>query len=190
MMYVPFAQAPFWDAEIVVKSHLSASAIASTVRQQVHAIDRDVPISAVESMREAIHASVEQPRFRSMLLGLFAAIALVLAAAGIFGVISYSVSRRTHEIGIRMALGASSRSVLRLVLAESATLVMVGLALGIPAALALTRLLSNLLFAVRPTDPITFVAVATLLIAVALGASYFPTRRAMRVDPLVALRHE
>jgi putative ABC transport system permease protein len=190
MMYVPFAQAPFWEAEIVAKSNLSASAIASTVRQQVHAIDRDVPISAVESMREAIHASVEQPRFRSMLLGLFGAIALVLAAAGIFGVISYSVSRRTHEIGIRMALGASSRSVLRLVLTESATLVMVGLALGIPAALALTRLLSNLLFAVRPTDPITFVAVATLLIAVALGASYFPTRRAMRVDPLVALRHE
>jgi putative ABC transport system permease protein len=190
MMYVPFAQAPFWGAEIVVKSNLGAASIATTVRQQVHAIDRDVPISDVESMTEAIHASVEQPRFRTMLLGLFGAIALVLAAAGIFGVMSYSVSRRTHEIGVRMALGASSRSVLRLVLAESATLVAIGLAVGIPAGLALTRLLSNMLFAVRPSDPLTFLAVATLLIAVALGASYFPTRRAMRVDPLVALRHE
>ena len=190
MIYVPFEQSPFWVAEIVVRSKLDRASIAANIREQVHAVDKDLPVSNVESMTEAINASVEQPRFRTMLLGLFGAIALVLAAAGIFGVMSYSVSRRTHEIGIRMALGASRASVLRLVLSESGKLVLSGLCLGIAAALALSHLLSNLLFGVRPTDPLTFIAVAILLLGVALTASYVPTRRAMRVDPTVALRHE
>jgi putative ABC transport system permease protein len=190
MMYVPFAQAPFWEAEIVVESGLSAANIAAAIRQQVHAMDKDLPVGDVKLMSEAVDESVEQPRLRTVLVGLFAGMALVLAAAGIFGVMSYSVSRRTHEIGIRMALGASATTVQRLVLAESAKLVLIGLAAGILTALGLSRLLSNLLFAVRPTDPLTFVGVGILLIAVALAASYVPTRRAMHVDPLVALRHE
>jgi putative ABC transport system permease protein len=124
------------------------------------------------------------------LIGLFGLLALILAAAGIFGVISYSVSRRTHEIGIRIALGAAPANVLRLIFGESAILVLLGLALGIPAALALSRFLASQLFQVRPADPLTFVSVAALLALVAFAASYVPTRRAMRVDPMVALRHE
>jgi putative ABC transport system permease protein len=121
---------------------------------------------------------------------LFSTIALALAAVGIFGVISYSVSRRTREIGIRIALGATSASVRRLVVGESAKLVFFGLAAGVPAALVLTRFLSTLLFDVRPADPLTFMGVAVLLALVALAASYIPVRRAMRVDPMVALRDE
>jgi len=190
MMYVPFAQAPFWEAEIVVESNLSAANVAAAIREQVHGMDKDLPVGDVRAMSEAVDRSVQQPRLRTVLVGLFAGIALVLAAAGIFGVMSYSVSRRTHEIGIRMALGASASRVQRLVLTESAKLLLIGLAVGIPAALGLSRLLSNLLFAVRPSDPLTFLGVGVLLIAVGLAASYLPTRRAMRVDPLVALRHE
>jgi putative ABC transport system permease protein len=190
MMYVPFAQAPFWGADIVAKTTLNASSVAAAIRRDVAAIDKDLPVSNVTSMAESISDSVAQPRFRTMLLGLFGVLTLVLAAAGIFGVISYSVSYRTHEIGIRMALGATRESVLWLILSQSAKLLLLGLAVGIPVALVLTRLLSNLLFGVRPADPITFAGVAILLALVAMAASYVPTRRAMRVDPMVALRHE
>jgi putative ABC transport system permease protein len=133
---------------------------------------------------------VAEARFRTLILGLFSAIALALSAVGIFGVISYSVSRRTREIGIRIALGASRASVRSLVIGESAKLVLFGLAAGIPAALVLTRFLSTLLFDVRPADPLTFISVAALLALVALAAAYIPARRAMRVDPMVALRYE
>ena len=190
MMYVPFAQAPFWGADIVVKTTLNTSSVAATIRRDVGSIDKDLPVSNVSSMAASISQSVAQPRFRTMLLGLFGVLTLVLAAAGIFGVISYSVSYRTHEIGIRMALGASRESVLWLILSQSAKLLLLGLAVGIPLALVLTRLLSNLLFGVRPSDPLTFAGVAILLALVATAASYVPTRRAMRVDPMVALRHE
>jgi putative ABC transport system permease protein len=156
----------------------------------VRKIDKDLPVTDVETMAGIVDASVAQPRFRTLLLGLFGAIALVLAASGIFGVISYGVSCRTHEIGIRIALGATPGKVLWLILCESAKLLLLGLAFGIPAALGLGRFLSNLLFGVRPADPVTFVGVATLLTLVAVAASYAPTRRAMRVDPMTALRYE
>ncbi len=190
MMYVPFAQAPIWGANVIVRSGLSTASVANTIREDVRKIDKDLPVTGVETMTDALSASVAQPRFRTLLLSLFAVVALVLAAAGIFGVISYSVSSRRHEIGIRMALGASSRNVLRLILGESAKLVLAGLAFGIVAALLLGRFLSSLLFGVRAADPLTFAGVAILLGLVALAASYLPTRRAMRVDPMVALRHE
>jgi putative ABC transport system permease protein len=190
MMYVPFAQGPFWGAEIVVNSPLSTSAIAGAIRRDVAQIDKDLPVTDVSTMADLIDTKVAEPRFRTLLLGLFAGLALALAAAGIFGVISYSVSCRTHEIGIRVALGASPASVLRLILGESARIVFVGLAVGIPAALALARFLSSLLFDVHAADPLTFIAVPALLALVAFGASCVPTRRAMRVDPLVALRYE
>ena len=190
MMYVPFAQAPFWGANVIVKSTLSTSSVAATIRQQVRKIDKDLPVTDVAMMPEIIQASVAQPRFRTFLLGLFAAMALVLAATGIFGVISYSVSQRTREIGIRMALGAQSENVLMQVLKEGARLAAIGLALGLAGSLAAMRLIATLLFRVKPADPLTFVVVAVILAGVTLAASYIPARRATRVDPMVALRYE
>ena len=190
MMYVPFAQVPFWGSEVVARSHLSKAEIAATIRTETHNIDKDLPVTDIESFPEAMHASVAEPRFRTMLLGLFSTIALLLAAIGIFGVISFSVSRRTREIGVRMALGATSASIRHLVLGESAKLVLFGLAAGIPAALILTHFLSALLFGITPTDPLTFIAVAILLMLVALAAAYLPARRAIRIDPMAALRCE
>ena len=190
MMYVPFAQAPFWGANVIVKSALSTSSVAATIRQQVRKIDKDLPVTDVAMMPEIIQASVAQPRFRTFLLGLFAAMALVLAATGIFGVISYSVSQRTREIGIRMALGAQSENVLMQVLKEGARLAAIGLALGLAGSLAAMRLIATLLFRVKPADPLTFVVVAVILAGVTLAASYIPARRATRVDPMVALRYE
>lgn len=190
MMYVPFNQSPLWGGEVVVRSDLNIESVAATIRREVHEVDKDLPVADIASMSELMATSVAQPRFRTWLLGTFGVLALALAAAGIFGVISYSVSRRTHEIGIRITLGASPASVKRLILAESTWLVLLGLVVGIPVALGLSRFLSNLLFGVRPADPATFGAVALLLFAVATLAAYVPARRAMRVDPMIALRHE
>jgi putative ABC transport system permease protein len=189
-MYVPFAQAPFWGAEVVVRTNLSPGAVGTMIRRQVGQIDKNLPVTGVETMDAAIGTTVAQPRFRAWLVGLFGAMALILAAAGIFGVISYSVACRTHEIGIRMALGATPGNVLRQILGESSRFVVVGLALGVAAALAVVRLLASLLYAVRPSDPLTFLVIAVLLASVTLLACYVPARRAMRVDPVVALRHE
>jgi predicted permease len=190
MMYVPFDQAPFWGGNVIVKSSLSAASLANTIRQEVQRIDKDLPVTDIALMPDAIDSSMAQPRFRTLLLGLFAVMALTLAAIGIFGVISYSVTRRTNEIGIRVALGAQSVDVLNQVLGEGARLAGVGLALGLAASIVATRFLGTLLFGVKPTDPLTFAAVAALLAAVTLTACYLPARRATRVDPLVALRHE
>jgi putative ABC transport system permease protein len=190
MMYVPYAQSPFWGANLVVKSTLSVSSVAATIRRVVRDIDKDLPVTDVAKMPDVIDASIAQPRFRTFLLGLFAAMALVLAATGIFGVIAYSVSCRTSEIGIRVALGASSGEIMRMVLREGLLLTSAGLALGVPTALAASRLVEQMLFDVSAHDPATLAAVAAALAAVATLAGYVPARRAMRVDPLVALRHE
>jgi putative ABC transport system permease protein len=190
MMYVPFQQSPFWGGEVVVRSELNVGSVAATIRQEVHEVDKDLPVTDVVSMSELIDTSVAQPRFRTWLLGSFAVMALVLAAAGILGVISYSVSRRTNEIGIRVALGASRGAILRMVLRETLVLTFAGLALGVPCALAASRLLGHMLFGVSANDPATLAAVAFTLVAVAAFAGYVPARRAMRVDPMVALRHE
>jgi predicted permease len=190
MMYVPIDQDPIWGGEVVVRSGLSESAVVAAIRTETHRIDKNLPVTNIETLPDAVHASMAEPRFHTELLGLFGSIALLLAGIGIFGVMSFSVSRRTQEIGTRMALGATRASIWRLVIGESAKLVSLGLAVGIPAALLLTRYLSTLLFAVHPSDPLTFVVVAILLTLVALAAAYFPARRAMRVDPIVALRCE
>jgi len=190
MMYVPFAQAPLWGGEVVARSSLSASSVAAGIRHATHAIDKYLPVTDIESFPEAVGKSISQERFQTFLLGSFSAIALVLAAVGILGVISYSASQRTHEIGIRMALGAQRRDVLRLILGQGAKLALVGLGVGIIAAFLLTRLMSSLLYSVSPKDPVTFASVAIVLLAVALTACYIPARRAMRVDPMVALRYE
>jgi predicted permease len=190
MMYVPFDQAPFWGGNVVVKSTLSAASVAATVREEVRRIDKDLPVTDVAAMPELVEASVAQTRFRTFLLTLFAGMALLLAATGIFGVISYSVSCRTNEIGIRMALGASSGSILGTVFRETLMLASMGLVIGLPCALAASHLIGHLLFGVSANDPSTLGAVALALVATAGVAGYVPARRAMRVDPMVALRHE
>jgi putative ABC transport system permease protein len=190
MMYVPFAQAPLYGGEVVVRSSSSASSVAAGIRQAVSSIDKDLPVTDVESFPEAVGASVAQERFRTWLMSSFSAIALILAAVGIFGVISYSVSQRTHEIGIRMALGAQQRNVLRMILGQGTKLALLGLSAGAVAALLLTHLMASLLYGVSATDPLTFGAVGVVLLGVAVTACYIPARHAMRVDPVVALRHE
>jgi putative ABC transport system permease protein len=192
MMYAPFAQAPLWGGDVVVRSSLTTQAVADSIRRVVHGIDKNLPVTDIARLPQAMdsQASVAQPRFRTLLLTLFGALALALAAVGIFGVTSYSVSRRTHEIGIRMALGATPANVLRLVLAEWAILVLAGLAAGVPSALALTRFLSGFLYGVKPADPLTFITVPLILAAVALLACCVPARRATQVDPMIALRYE
>ncbi|MGH9865551.1 MAG: FtsX-like permease family protein, partial [Candidatus Acidiferrales bacterium] len=190
MMYVPFAQAPLYGGEVVVRSSLSASSVAAAVREATHSIDKDLPVTDIESLPDALGESISRERFRTFLLGSFSAIALLLAAVGIFGVISYSASQRTHEIGIRMALGAQQRDVLRLILGQGTKLALLGLGMGVVAAFLLTRLMASLLYGVSATDPVTFSAVAVVLLGVVLLACYIPARRAMRVDPVVALRCE
>jgi putative ABC transport system permease protein len=190
MMYVPYAQAPFSGADLVIKTDLSLSSVSAAIRQEVKGIDKDLPVTDVAMMPDILEASITQPRFRTLLLGLFAAMALLLAATGIFGVISYSVSCRTNEIGVRVALGASRVAILRMVLRETLTLTLAGLSVGIPCALAASHLAGHLLFGVSTHDPATLAAVALTLAAVATFAGYVPARRAMQVDPMVALRHE
>ena len=190
MLYVPFAQAPLWGGEVVVKSMLGASGAAGAIRAVIRGIDKNLPVTDITPLPDVLNASVAQPRFRTFLLGLFGAIALILAAVGIFGVISYSVSRRTHELGIRMVLGAQPVSVLSMILRETLVLTLTGIAVGVPCAVATARLITHLLFKVTPYDPVTLALVPFALLAVAALASYIPARRAMKVDPMVALRYE
>ena len=189
-IYVPFVQNPLWAADIAVRARGNPSSLGGALREQIRAIDSALPVAEVKPMEEAIGSSIAQPRFRTALLSLFGAAALLLAAIGIYGVLAYTVTQQTREIGIRMALGANPGRVLRLVLARGLRLAGAGTAIGVLAALVLTRLLGSLLFDVSATDPLTFAAVAGLLLAVALLACYVPARRAMRVDPMVALRYE
>jgi putative ABC transport system permease protein len=190
MMYAAYTQSPFPGACIAVQSTLASSAVIASIRDAVASIDKDLPVTDIATMNEVIRESTAQPRFRTTLIALFAAIALILAATGIFGVISYSVQCRTNEIGIRVAMGASARTILKMVLRETMLLALVGLAVGLPVAFASSHVLGHLLFGVSPTDPATLIAVSLTLAAVAVAAGYLPARRATQVDPLIALRHD
>jgi putative ABC transport system permease protein len=173
-----------------VHSSLDPEALSGSARGAVWAVDPNVPVFRVESMEQVLADSISSQRLTAALIGLFGALALALAAIGVFGVLSFTVSQRTNEIGIRMALGAGRSEVLRLVLREGMMLATVGVGLGVLGALALTRLLSGLLFGVGPTDPLTFAAVLALLTSVSFVACYLPGRRAAAVEPMVALRYE
>jgi putative ABC transport system permease protein len=175
---------------LVVRSAVDPASLTSSIRAAVAAVDKDQPIFDVHTMQQRVDDSISTRRLTLVLLGIFSALALILAAIGIYGVMAYSVALRTQEIGIRMALGAQQHDVLRLVLGQGARIAFFGVAFGLAAAAALARLLSGLLFSVSASDPITFAAVAVLLVAVALLACYIPARRAMLVDPIIALRYE
>jgi putative ABC transport system permease protein len=176
--------------KISVRASQDPMDLATAVRSHIRALDPSLPLTAVETMDQIVEKSAGPQRFNTMLLGSFASIALFLAALGIGGVLATSVSRRTREIGIRMALGARRPDVIRMIVSQGMALAGAGLLLGLPAAFVLTRMMSTLLFEISPRDPITFASVTALLIAVALVACYLPARRATRVDPMVALRYE
>ena len=189
--YFPLTQLSFARTMyLAVRTSLEPASVTSAIRQQVFAVDRNMPVYEVSTMDQLLSNSVVQPRLNLTLLVAFAALALGLAAVGIYGLMAYTVTQRTHEIGIRMALGAQREDVLKQVLAEGARLAAIGLAFGLAGSLAASRLIATLLFGVKPTDPLTFAAVAVILTSVTLAACYIPSRRATRVDPMVALRYE
>ncbi|HEU4794163.1 MAG TPA: ABC transporter permease [Pyrinomonadaceae bacterium] len=187
-MYFPTRERPMMN--LVIRTQGDPLSIAGAVRNEVRSMNPDLPISAVKPMAEWIDSSVATPRYRTTLFGLFAALAMILAATGIYGVMSYTVAQRTHEIGVRMALGARRMDVLKLVVRQGMVLTVIGVIVGLIGAFALTRVMESLLFGVTTKDPITFTVVAVLLLAVAFIACFVPARRATKVDPLVALRYE
>jgi len=179
-----------WTQYAVIRTASDPAALTQAAIGEVHKFDPNLPVTHVMTLDNLLSDSVSPRRFSTFLLGVFAGLALLLAAMGIYGVMSYVVSLRTNEIGIRMALGAQPGDIWRLVIGRGAQLALAGVALGLMGAFALTKLISSLLYGVKPTDPVTFGGVALLLVSVALLACYVPARRAMRVDPMVALRYE
>jgi putative ABC transport system permease protein len=190
MIYWTHPQLVYSEMTHVLRTNGDPMNLAAAVRREIQAIDRDQPVADVRTMQSWIDELTARSRFGTLLLTIFAGLALVLAAIGIYGVMSYSVTQRTHELGIRIALGAQTRDVLKLILGRGFVLTLVGIALGLAASFALTRVMSSLLFGVSATDPVTFAGLSLLLTGVALLACYIPTRRAMKVDPMVALRNE
>ena len=192
-MYVPYTQ-KVWPSlltmDVVLRTTQDPASVAPGARQAIHSVDPDLPIAKVKTLNDLVDDSVAQPRFAMLLLGAFGGLALLLAMIGMYGVISYNVAQRTQEIGIRIALGAQRRNIFGMVLGHGLRLAVFGIAIGLAAAFAVTQVMTSFLYGVQATDPLTFTAVALLLVLVALFACYIPARRAMRVDPMVALRYE
>jgi len=189
-IYLPVNQSPSYAMVVYLRTNTDPGTLGDAVRREVQSIDPSIPVFGVSTMDEVVAKYLEQRRFALELLGVFAGVALLLASIGIYGVMAYTFSQRTNEIGIRMAMGAQRGDILRIAVGEGALVVAFGLAAGLAGSLVLTRFLQTMLFDVKPTDPITFAGISALLAAVALVACFVPARRATRVDPLVALRHE
>jgi putative ABC transport system permease protein len=191
-VYVSYLQDPYqWPyLSLLVHTSFDPGKLAPSIQSVIWSVDKDVPVSGMATMQQLRSGSIAQPRLTALLLSVFAALAMILASVGIYGVMAYSVTQRTHEMGLRMALGAHVTDVLKLVVGQGMLLAAAGVALGLAGAFAMTRALEKFLWGVRPTDPATFIAVSLLLAAVALLASYLPARRATKVDPMVALRYE
>jgi putative ABC transport system permease protein len=190
VVYTPYMQVASPQMSLVVRAQADPASFAASARRAIHAVDKDQAVSDVRTMEQWLSDSVSSRRFSMLLLALFAAVALVLAAVGIYGVMSYSVTQRKHEIGIRMALGAGARDVLRLVVGQGIMIALAGVVTGLAASFALTRLMGSLLYGVSATDPLTFAVIPLFLLGVALGACFVPARRAAKVDPMIALRYE
>jgi putative ABC transport system permease protein len=188
--YVPHLQSAWSVISLLVRPKGEPQMVTAALKQAVATIDKDLGVAGLTTLDVTVADAMAERRLLMTLLGVFAGLALLMASIGIYGVIAYSVSRRTHEIGIRMALGAEGRDVLRLVVWQGLKLTLLGVAVGLLASFALTQLMEKLLFEIKPTDPWTFVVLPVLLIVVALLAIYFPARRATRINPMVALRHE
>ncbi|MGH9344616.1 MAG: FtsX-like permease family protein, partial [Terriglobia bacterium] len=191
-VYFPYSNKLAWYGygDLTVKTRVTPLSIVPELRVQLRALDSSLALFRPRTMKQVIAGNTQDTEFQTLLLGSFAALALVLAGIGLYGVMSYVVAQRTREIGIRMALGAEQSGMLRLILFQGARLTLAGLLIGTAAAFALTRSLSSLLFGVHPFDPLTYLCVAILLALVALAACYIPARRATRVDPILALRYE
>jgi putative ABC transport system permease protein len=189
-LFMPYTQWPSNEMALVLRTASEPSSLIPVVKKEIWRVDPDQPVTNIKTMDELVSTEASGRRFVLQLIGAFAAIALVLAAVGIYGVVSHGTRQRTHEIGIRMALGARRQQIMWLVARENTRWLLIGITTGVASALALTRLLAAYLYAVRPTDPLTFVVVSLLLLAVALLAVYIPARRATKVDPMVALRYE
>jgi putative ABC transport system permease protein len=190
-MYLPYQQLKsLMPNALVVRTAVDPLSLAASVRNAIWAVDKDQPVSNIDSMEHIVAGAVARQRFSMLLLAVFAALALVLAAVGIYGVMSYSVAQRTHEIGIRMALGAQRGDVLKLTIGQGLRLVVTGVIIGLAAAFVVSRVMSSLLFGISPTDPLTFITISLVLVSVAILASYIPALRASRVDPMFALRYE
>jgi len=189
-LYHPIFQNPAYAMAIYMRSDVAASTVSQSLREQVRALDRDLPVFGERTMTQVAAESMSRRRFTMQVFGLFGILALLLAAVGIYGVIAYSVTQRTREIGIRVALGASRSAILRWVLKQGLVLTLAGVVVGLLGALALTRWLRSLLFGIGPTDIVTYGVLAAVLTIVALLACYIPARRATKVDPLIALRYE
>lgn len=188
--YEPYLQSTFGGMTLVLRTDGDPTTLTSAIRSEVLAVDKEQPVSGIRTLEQMVADSISQQRFSMLLLGVFAAVALILAVVGLYGVMSHSVTQRTHEIGIRAALGAQNMDIIKLVLSQGMILALIGVLIGLGASYALTQVMTTLLFGVTATDTLTFVGISVLLIGVALGACFVPARRALKVDPIVALRYE
>jgi putative ABC transport system permease protein len=188
--YEPYAHMTFSGITFIVRAAAEPSGLFQSIRSRLRAVDKDQPLTSMKLLDEIVSDSTGQRRFSVVLLTAFAGVALVLATVGLYGVMAYLVTQRTHEIGLRMALGAPRANVFRLIVGQGLLLTVLGLVIGLAGALALTRLMSAMLYETSATDPLTFASIPIALAAVSLFASYLPARRAMKVDPIVALRYE